>query len=613
MGYKSLRECVLDLERHRQLVRVTEEVDPYLEMAEIHRRVFQARGPAIFFENVKGCRFPAVSNLFGTMERGRLLFRDTLERVTKIVQLKADPSRFWRSPAAFLSAPFTALTSLPMEVSGGAVLDERTSIEALPQIQNWPDDGGPFVTLGQVYTENLDRGGVMSSNLGMYRLQLAGNRYQVGKEIGLHYQIHRGIGVHHAIAVRRGEALPVSVFVGGPPAHSFGAVMPLPEGLSELLFVGMLGGRRFRYTRRDGFVISSDADFCITGTVDPTRTLPEGPFGDHLGYYSLTHEFPVLEIQKIYHRRDAIWPFTVVGRPPQEDTTFGALIHEITEPMVPVQLPGLKAIHAVDAAGVHPLLLAVGSERYVPYRPYGERIPQELLTIAHALLGFGQCSLAKYLFIVAGEDDPDIDIHRVDSFLGHALERVDWTRDLHFQTRTTMDTLDYSGTGINSGSKVIVAAAGRKKRELAKELPRRFQLPEGFSAGPLPLPGILVVKGPRFPDYSQAEKEMQTFSSQIEATCDLEGLPLVVLVDDADFAAESLRNFLWVTFTRSNPSHDIYGVASFIQHKHWGCHKSLIIDARLKPHHAPPLIEDPAVSKRVDALAAKGKSLHGIW
>src|SRR3972149_2363061 len=190
MGYQSLRECILALERHRQLVRVTEEVAPYLEMAGIHRRVFQARGPAIFFENVKGCRFPAVSNLFGTMERGRLLFRDTLERVTKIVQLKADPSRFWRSPGAFLSAPFTALTSLPMEVSGGAGLDERTSIEALPQIQNWPDDGGPFVTLGQVYTENLDRGGVMSSNLGMYRLELARDRHPGGKERGFYFQFH---------------------------------------------------------------------------------------------------------------------------------------------------------------------------------------------------------------------------------------------------------------------------------------------------------------------------------------------------------------------------------------------------------------------------------------
>ena len=346
MGYSSLRECILDLEQNGQLVRVTEEVDPHLEMAEIQRRVYEAQGPAIFFENVKGCRFPAVSNLFGTLERSRFLFRDALDRVTRIVQLKADPSRAWRAPLTFLSSPYAALTSLPMEVPGGPVLEEATTIDQLPQIENWPDDGGPFITLGQVYTEDPDRGGVLSSNVGLYRIQLAGNRYRAGKEVGLHYQIHRGIGVHHAIAVRRGELLNVSVFIGGPPAHTLGAVMPLPEGLTELLFVGMLGGRRFRYTMRDGFIISSDADFCITGTIDPNRTLPEGPFGDHLGYYSLEHDFPVLTVDKVYHRRNPIWPFTVVGRPPQEDTSFGALIHEITQPMVPVELPGVKAIHA---------------------------------------------------------------------------------------------------------------------------------------------------------------------------------------------------------------------------------------------------------------------------
>lgn len=610
MGYKSLRECVADLERHRHLVRVTEEVGPHLEMAEIHRRVYQANGPALFFENVKGCRFPAVSNLFGTIERSRFLFRDTLDRVAKIVRLKADPFRFLRSPLAFLSAPLTALDSLPMEVSGGAVLEQTTTIPELPQIQSWPDDGGPFVTLGQVYSENPDRPGIMGSNVGMYRLQLAGNQYQPGKEVGLHYQIHRGLGVHHAAAVRRGEKLKVSVFVGGPPAHTFAAVMPLPEGLSELLFVGMLGGRRFRYTKKSGFVVSSDADFCITGTIDPTRTLPEGPFGDHLGYYSLTHDFPVLTVENVYHRHDAIWPFTVVGRPPQEDTSFGALIHEITEPMVSVELPGLKALHAVDEAGVHPLLLAIGSERYVPYG--GERIPQELLTLANAVLGFGQASLAKYLFIVAEEDDPSLDIHRVDAFLQHVLERVDWTRDLHFQTRTTIDTLDYSGTGINSGSKVVIAATGKKKRDLAKELPSRLRLPEGCSNPALALPGILVIQAPPFGDYQGAAKEIETLVQQLDAGSDLDGLPLVVLVDDSGFTVESLRNFLWVTFTRSNPSHDIHGVGSFIEHKHWGCRKSLIIDARLKPHHAPPLVEDPEVSKRVDALAANGKSLHGI-
>jgi 4-hydroxy-3-polyprenylbenzoate decarboxylase len=609
MGYRSLKECVLDLERNGHLVRVTEEVDPYLEMAEIQRRVYAVKGPAIYFENVKGCRFPAVCNLFGTIERCRFIFRDSLERVKKIVRLKADPSNFWRTPFSFATVPFTGLQSLPRRVSEGPILEGSTTIDQLPQIQNWPDDGGPFITLGQVYTEHPDKGGVMNSNLGIYRVQLAGNQYQVGKEVGLHYQTHRGIGVHHAAAIRRGESLKASIFVGGPPAHIFAAVMPLPEGLTELLFAGMLGGRRFRYTLRDGFVISTDADFCITGTIDPKKTLPEGPFGDHLGYYSLAHDFPVLEVQKVHHRKDAIWPFTVVGRPPQEDTSFGQLIHEITQPMVPVELPGVKAIHAVDAAGVHPLLLAIGSERYVPY---GERIPQEILTIANALLGFGQCSLAKYLFIVAGEDNPDLDVHQIEQFLGHALERVDWTRDLHFQTRTTIDTLDYSGTGLNAGSKLVIAAAGNKKRELARKIPENFTLPGGYSKCPLAMPGIVVVQGPPFSDYDEAEMEMHAFASFLDERCNLEGITLIVLVDDAEFTARNLRNFLWVTFTRSNPSNDVHGVGSFIEHKHWGCRKSLIIDARLKSHHAPPLIEDPEVTKKVDALAKKGKSLYGI-
>jgi 4-hydroxy-3-polyprenylbenzoate decarboxylase len=601
MGYQSLRGCLIDLERHGRLVRVREEVDPYLEMAEIQRRAYVAQAPALLFERVKGSRFQAVSNLFGTLDRARFLFRDTLEAVKRVVQIKADPANAWRKPLPALAAPLTAVRSLPKRVGSGPVFQNRIEISDLPRIQCWPRDGGPFITLPQVYTEDPDAEGVMRSNLGMYRVQLAGNRYQ-GNQVGLHYQIHRGIGAHHAAAVRRREPLKVSVFVGGPPAHMLAAVMPLPEGLSELLFAGMLNGRRFRLARRNGFAHSVDADFVITGTIHPERTLPEGPFGDHLGYYSLVHDFPVLEVKSIYHRDDPVWPFTVVGRPPQEDTTFGKLIHELTEPMVPVELPGVKAIHAVDAAGVHPLLLAIGSERYVPY---GEREPREILTSANALLGFGQCSLAKYLFIAAAEDDPSLGVEDVQAFLRHLLARVDFRRDLHFQTRTTIDTLDYSGTALNSGSKVVVAAAGRPRRELSSKAP------EAISNGLLVFPGVLALEAPTFPGYPRIAEEITALARSL-SSLDLSGFPLLVLADDPRFTAANLRNFLWVTFTRSNPSHDVHGVGSFIEHKHWGCEGPLIIDARLKPHHAPPLEEDPAVSKRVDALASKGKSLHGI-
>ncbi|MXZ10190.1 MAG: UbiD family decarboxylase [Gemmatimonadetes bacterium] len=608
MRYKSLKQCVDDLDRNGHLIRVEQEVDPYLEMAEIHRRVFQANGPAVYYANVKDSPFPAVSNLFGTLDRSRFLFRSTLRWVQRLVEAKADPVAFLRAPWRAMGIARIAFNTLPKKVRFGAVLKHSTTVDQLPQIQCWPDDGGPFVLLPQVYTEDPDRPGVMNANLGMYRIQLSGNEYIQNEEVGLHYQIRRDIGIHHANALKRGEPLRVSIFIGGPPAHTFSAVMPLPEGLSEIIFAGGLAGRRFRYARRNACVISTEADFVITGVVHPGETKPEGPFGDHLGYYSLAHDFPVLQVEDVWHRRDAIYPFTVVGRPPQEDTAFGALIHEITGPMVPVEIPGLKSINAVDAAGVHPLLIAIGSERYVPYR---ERQPQEILTLANALLGFGACSLAKYLFICAGEDNPHLNTHDIGAYFIHVLERVDWRRDLHFQTRTTIDTLDYSGTGFNEGSKVVIAAAGAKKRDLWREVPGGLALPDGFKNPAIALPGVAAIEGPDFRDADQGGNDAVRLAEALVSQS-LDGLPIVLIVDDSAFCSRTLNNFLWVAFTRSNPSHDVYGVDSFIEYKHWGCNGSLIIDARHKPHHAPPLVEDPNITKKVEALGASGGPLYGV-
>jgi 4-hydroxy-3-polyprenylbenzoate decarboxylase len=602
MGYPSLRACVNDLQRTGQLVRIEQEIDPYLEAAEIQRRVYQAQGPAVYYARVKGCRFPMVSNLFGTLARTRFLFRDMLEAVRHLVELKVDPAAFWKKPWRFRDVPRTLWFLRPQRVRSGPVLAQETMVSQLPQLVSWPSDGGPFVTLPQVYTEHADRPGWRHSNLGMYRLQLAGNEYQQDRQVGLHYQIHRGIGVHHAAALRKGVPFRVNIFVGGPPAMTLAAVMPLPESLPELAFAGALGGRRVRLAYPGGGLpIAVDADFVITGTVDPTLQLPEGPFGDHLGYYSLKHPFPVLNVEKVYHRADAIWPFTVVGRPPQEDTGFGQIIHELTGPIIPTVVHAVHAVHAVDAAGVHPLLLAIGSERYVPYAE--RRRPQELLTSANALLGQGQLSLAKFLLIVAREDDPKLDIHDIAAFFRHLLERVDWRRDLHFQTCTTIDTLDYSGSGLNEGSKVVIAAAGPVVRQLPTALPANLRLPDGFSEARVCLPGVLAVQG-RGPATE--------FSRGVEPGEAINAFPLTVLVDDSDFTARHLNNFLWVTFTRSNPAADVGGVGAFTRDKHWGCEGALVIDARIKPHHAPPLAEDPAVAKRVDALAAPGGPLHGI-
>jgi len=609
MGYASLRACVADLERAGHLVRIEREIDAHLEAAEVHRRVYQAGGPAVLFERVKGCGFPMVSNLFGTLERTRFLFRDTLKAVRHLVELKIDAAAFWKNPLRYRDMPRALWHLRPKLVSGGPVLANQTTIDQLPHLQCWPRDGGAFITLPQVYTEDADRPGWRHSNLGMYRVQLSGNQYQPNKQVGLHYQIHRGIGVHHAAAIRRGMPFRVAIYVGGPPAMALAAVMPLPEGLPELAFAGALGGRRVRLvTHTDSLPVAADADFCITGTVDPNLQLPEGPFGDHLGYYSLAHDFPVLNVEKVYHRDGAIWPFTVVGRPPQEDTQFGAIIHEITGPIIPTVIPGLHAVHAVDAAGVHPLLLAIGSERYVPYAP--KRKPQELLTCANAILGQGQLSLAKYLLIVAREDNPELAIHDIPAFLRHLLERVDWRTDLHFQTSTTIDTLDYSGTGLNEGSKVVIAAAGPPRRVLPTSLPDRLTLPDGFSEPRVCLPGIVAVQGPEY--ASEGEAAVERFSHAFQPNDPINMYPVIVLVDDSEFASRTLNNWLWVTFTRSNPAADVYGIGSFTRQKHWGCEGSLVIDARIKPHHAPPLVEDPEVSRRVDALGSPGGPLYRI-
>ncbi len=612
MGYQNLQECVADLERSGQLVRISVPLDPALEIGAVQRRVYANGGPALLFENPSGCVFPMLGNLFGTIERTRYIFRDTLDDIRRLVDAKIHPFSLLKNPLDALKTPFAAMNLLPKSVAGGPALACRTTLSNLPHLVSWPKDGGAFITLPQVYSESPSKPGYAKSNLGMYRVQISGNAYQKDRQAGLHYQIHRGIGAHHAEAIERGDLLLVNVFVGGAPAMTVAAVMPLPEGMPELSFAGLLGGHRIPMVKLPGQLpLPAEADFCICGVVDPKQTLPEGPFGDHLGYYSLAHRFPFIQVEAVYHRPDAIFPFTTVGRPPQEDTSFGQFIHELTGPLIPTVVSGVKEVHAVDAAGVHPLLLAVASERYVPYAD--RRRPQELLTIANAILGQGQLSLAKYLLIVAHEDAPGLHTHDIAAFLRHLLERIDWRCDLHFQTASTIDTLDYSGHGLNEGSKVVMAAAGPARRTLATELPAGYDLPDGFGAARVCLPGMLAVTGPKSAQgRGEGDPLIENFCRALEMKGRLEGFPLIVVCDDAEFASTSLNNVLWVTFTRSNPASDIYGVGASYRSKHWGCTGPLVIDARIKPFHAPPLVDDPTVEKRVDELGKKGGPLEGI-
>jgi len=600
MAYSSLEACLLDLEQNGQLIRIKEEVDPYLEMASIHLRIHEQKGPAILFEKVKGSKFRAVSNIFGTLERSEFIFRKTLPQVKQLIAMKIDPMAAVKNPLKSLAALPAALNALPIRNPlKQPVVYEEIQISDLPLIQHWPMDGGAFVTLPQVYTEDADKPGIGNANLGMYRIQLNGNDYILNKEIGLHYQLHRGIGVHQTKANLKGQPLKVSCFVGGPPAHSVAAVMPLPEGMSEMNFAGVLAGKRFGYTYKDGFCISTDADFVITGEVYPGENKPEGPFGDHLGYYSLQHPFPLMKVHKVYARKNAIWAFTVVGRPPQEDTSFGELIHAMTGDAVSNEIPGVKEVHAVDAAGVHPLLLAIGSERYTPF--LDNKAPAELLTIANHILGTGQLSLAKFVWITAPQTKKgeQLSTHNVPAFFKYMMERMDLKRDVHFYTKTTMDTLDYSGEGLNEGSKVVMAAYGDPKRTLCETVPSLIS--NHLENATCVMPGVIAINAQNN-SISTIQEKLKGLG---DALLNQEGVFMLVITEDATWMAANIQNFLWAGFTRVNPSHDIDGVDAFVEHKHWGCQGPMIFDATIKKHHAPPVLKDATVEKRVDALLAK--------
>ena len=616
MSHRSTRDVVVDLKKNGRLIEIDTPLSPSLEIAEIQRRVYARQGPAVLFTNPVNSRFPMVSNLFGSLDQARFLFRHTLERVRRAIELKIDPNALLRNPLRYLSAPSTAWSMLPKKTSSGSVLSKSCEISDLPQLISWPDDGGSFITLPQVlsapptYGKNISPN-LNACNLGMYRIQLSGNQYIANKEIGLHYQLHRGIGIHHQQALKANQPFPVTITVGGTPAMTLAAVMPLPEDVGELTFAGALAGHRIPMIVKKNSSASTlptapiyaDADFAITGIVDPNSLKPEGPFGDHLGYYALTHPFPWMQVTGVYHRPDAIWPFTVVGRPPQEDTTFGELIHEITGPIIPTVLPGVRGVHAVDVAGVHPLLLAIGSERYTPYLKPNR--PQELLTQANAILGQGQMSLAKYLFIIDGNDPNAPSLYDLEAFFRWVWERIDFSRDLHFLTKTTIDTLDYSGEGWNQGSKLIVPITGPQRRELSSTIPSDFKFNSNFSNPKLCSPGSIAIET-KLP----LDAAVEQLSAPMRDPPNLaNGIALITLVDDSDFASRSFANWAWVTFTRSNPAIDLRGIGEKTEYKHWSCSGPLVIDARIKPHHAPPLVESPEVTKKIDALAAQGGPL----
>jgi UbiD family decarboxylase len=433
------------------------------------------------------------------------------------------------------------------------VVDDRFDLTTLPALTQWPGDGGPFLTLPLVYTEKPGSG---ESNLGMYRMQVHDAR-----TLGVHWQIAKGGGFHYDVAESRGEGLPLTVFLGGPPALILGAITPLPEGLPEILLASLVLGEKLPMAEVSGHPhrLVATAEFAITGRVPPRIRRLEGPFGDHYGYYSLGHDYPVLEVSRLYRRREPIFPATVVGKPRQEDFFLGDYVQELLAPVFPLVMPSVVDLWSYGDTGFHSLAAAVVKDRY----------GREAMASAFRILGEGQLSLTKFLLVT----DARLDLRDFRGLLSHVLARSRFETDLFLFGNLAMDTLDYTGPRVNEGSKGVLLGLGDAIRHLPAEF--RGPLPAGARAAAVFAPGALVVEGPAYADD-------RAFAERILADPAVAAWPLVVLADDAPATAKDERAFLWRVFTRFEPAADVHGATRVVRN-HLAFSPPIVIDARTKP------------------------------
>jgi len=576
--HKNLRTFIDLLRREGELVEVAAEVDPYLEIAEIHRRVIDEQGKALLFKNVRGSSFPVITNLFGTRRRIDLAFGPKpLEFVKAAVHaaetlLPPSLGKFWGLRHLALDATKVGtkqVSRAPVTES----LQTQVDLEKLPLLQLWPDDGGHFITLPLVYTESpTDK----KHNLGMYRI----HRYD-SQTTGMHWQIGKGGGFHYYEAEQQNKALETTIFLGGPPALILSAIAPLPEGLPELMLASLLQGSKLAVTKNPlgngRHRLIAEAEFAICGSVAPHQRRPEGPFGDHYGYYSLQHDYPVFKADAVFHRRDAIYPATVVGKPRQEDYFIGDYLQELLSPLFPIVMPAVRDLWSYGETGFHSLAAAVVRERY----------GREALSAGFRILGEGQLTLTKFLLLT----DKEQDLRDFKSLFEYILARVDWQRDLFIFSQTAFDTLDYASGKINHGSKAILMGVGDPKREL----PRTFtgQLPQGIRAAEPFCGGCLVLAG----DPYESDTEL---AERVAASPVFENWPLVVIHDSIEFA-RSTDKFLWATWTRFDPASHIYAKEVTTRNNHIGYTGPIVIDARMKPWYPAEVEPADATVKLVDS------------
>ncbi|KFZ41012.1 MAG: menaquinone biosynthesis decarboxylase [Thermoactinomyces vulgaris] len=575
--YRNLRQFIQKLKAEDELVEIHAEVDPFLELAEIHRRVIEEGGPALLFTQVKGSSFPVVTNLFGTPRRVEMAFGPRPEQLMKQIVSLMDklmpptPKAIWNERNVFKELLKVGLKTVP--ANKAPVLETKqneTDLTRLPVITSWQEDGGPFITLPLVYTEHPQS---KQHNLGMYRMQIFDKQ-----TTGMHWQIHKGGGFHHYEAEKRNEPLPVHVHLGGPPALIASAIAPVPEFLPELILTSLIMGEKLPVvTGKNGYPFIAEAEFVLTGSVPPHERRLEGPFGDHYGYYSLAHEFPVFHVKEVYHRKDAIYPATVVGKPRQEDYYMGEFLQRLLSPAFPMVMPGVRDLWTYSETGFHSLAAAVVRESY----------QREVLANAFRILGEGQLTLTKFLILT----DQSVSLGDFPKLFETVLERMDPATDLFIFNHTSMDTLDYTGKRLNHGSKAVLIGTGEPKRTL----PASFHGPDmkGIRDARVYCKGALVLEAEPYEQNPKLAEQILRDHKE-----DLAGWPFVFLVDDIE-AASGQTAFLWTIFTRFNPAFDIHAQTRF-QHHHPHYQFPFIVDARMKPGYPDELVPDPSITKKVD-------------
>lgn len=579
MTFASFGEFVSFLESKGELRRIKVEVDPRWEVTEIAVRALREQKPALLFEKIKGSAFPLVANAYASEKRINYALRgdpqELGEQLVSFFERMVPPNAasLWDNRRVvqrlFNTRTRSTSSGLAQQVLSNLTLDD------LPVQTCWPEDGGRFLTLGQVVTYDPSDG---KRNIGIYRMQV----YD-GRTAGMHWQIQKGGGFHYFKAEQQKRDLEVGVALGTDPALLLATVAALPEGLDEALLAAFLRGRATSFTK--GKMISTfvpaNAEFVLEGVVRQGERRSEGPFGDHFGHYSHKAPFPVFRLKKITHRRNPVYPATVVGIPPMEDKFLGDATQRILGPLVRLLHKEVKDVWAYYEAGFHNLLVASVEERY----------HKEAMKAALGLLGTGQLSLTKCMILVSEDVDPG-DWKAVLRALG---ENFDPHFDFVLLPKVPLDTLDFTSFTMELGSKMIVDATRKQRskpqrKRVPPEARQLRSLDRRITDARVVEDVLLLVK---------VRKDGRAVVEKLLKNRALQQMKMIAVVSD-DVEIDDQENYIWGVFTRFDCERDVL----FSDQRMIGIspvyNGVMGIDATWKRGYPNPLVMDADVVTMVD-------------